>query len=146
MGQLRGGSQVGVAPDRPTDYEYGMSTEQNRATALKMVATLGAGAPDLSLAAADAVWWAPGRGEFGNDTFAKMASGFAGMFKSPSKITVHGVTAEGDRVAIEAQGHAELTNGKVYRNTYHYLFVFRDGKICQGKLYNDTKHAADIQG
>jgi len=123
-----------------------MSTEQNRATALKMVATLGAGAPDLSLAAADAVWWAPGRGEFGNDTFSKMARGFAGMFKSPSKITVHGVTAEGDRVAIEAQGHAELTNGKVYRNTYHYLFVFRDGKICQGKLYNDTKHAADIQG
>jgi ketosteroid isomerase-like protein len=123
-----------------------MSTEQNRATALKMVATLGAGAPDLSLATDDAVWWAPGRGEFGNETFANMASAFAGMFKSPSKIAVHGVTAEGDRVAIEAQGHAELTNGKVYRNTYHYLFVFRDGKICQGKLYNDTKHAADIQG
>jgi ketosteroid isomerase-like protein len=123
-----------------------MSTEENRATALKLVATLGAGAPDLSLVTHDAVWWAPGRGEFGNETFAKMASGFASMFKSPSKITVHGVTAEGDRVAIEAQGHAELTNGKVYRNTYHYLFIFRDGKICRGKLYNDTKHAADIQG
>jgi ketosteroid isomerase-like protein len=123
-----------------------MSTEENRATALKMVATLGAGEPDLSLVTDDAVWWAPGRGEFGNETFAKMASGFASMFKSPSKITVHGVTAEGDRVAIEAQGHAELTNGMVYRNTYHYLFVFRDGKICRGKLYNDTKHAADIQG
>jgi len=123
-----------------------MSTEENRATALKMVATLGAGAPDLSLATDDAVWWAPGRGEFGNDVFAGMASAFAGMFKSPSQITVHGVTAEGDRVAIEAQGNAELTNGKVYRNTYHYLFVFRDGKICRGKLYNDTQHAKDIQG
>ena len=67
-------------------------------------------------------------------------------FEEPVKFTVTGITAEGDRVAIEAQGHAELTNGKVYRNTYHYLFVFRDGKICRGKLYNDTKHAAEIQG
>ena len=123
-----------------------MTTEQNRATALKLVATLGAGAPDLSLATDDAVWWAPGRGDFDNATFAKMAGGFASMFKSPSQITVHGVTAEGDRVAIEAQGHAELTNGKVYLNTYHYLFVFRDGKICRGKLYNDTQHAKEIAG
>jgi ketosteroid isomerase-like protein len=123
-----------------------MTTEQNRATALKLVATLGAGAPDMSLVTDDAVWWTPGRGEFDNETFAKMAGGFASMFKSPSQITVHGVTAEGDRVAIEAQGHAELTNGKVYRNTYHYLFVFQDGKICRGKLYNDTQHAKEIAG
>jgi ketosteroid isomerase-like protein len=123
-----------------------MSTDENRATALAMVATLGAGAPDRSLLTEDAVWWAPGRGTFDNETFLKIAGSFAGMFKSPSKITVHGVTAEGDRVAIEAEGHAELTNGKVYRNLYHYLFVFRDGKICTVKLYNDTKHAAEIQG
>ena len=123
-----------------------MTTEQNRATALKLVATLGAGAPDMSLVTDDAVWWAPGRGEFDNETFAKMASGFASMFKNPSQIAVHGVTAEDNRVAIEAQGHAELTNGKVYRNTYHYLFVFQDGKICQGKLYNDTQHAKEIAG
>jgi ketosteroid isomerase-like protein len=123
-----------------------MNTEQNRATALKMVATLGAGAPDRSLLTDDAVWWAPGRGEFGNDAFMKIAGGFAGMFKAPSKITVFGVTAEDDRVAIEAEGRAELINGKIYANRYHYLFVFRDGKICQAKLYNDTKHAADIQG
>jgi ketosteroid isomerase-like protein len=123
-----------------------MSTEENRATALKMVDTLGAGAPDQSLLTEDAIWWAPGRGEFRNDEFLKIAASFAGMFKAPSKITIFGVTAEGDRVAIEAEGHAELTNGKVYRNRYHYLFIFRDGKIREVRLYNDTKHAADIQG
>ena len=99
----------------------------------------------MALMTDDAVWWAPGRGEFGNAVFAKVAGSFAGMFKSPSKITVFGVTAEGDRVAIEAEGHAELTNGKVYRNRYHYLFFFRDGKICRAKLYNDTAHAQEIQ-
>ena len=111
-----------------------------------MVATLGAGAPDMSLTTADAVWWAPGRGEFDSSTFLKTAGAFAGMFKAPSVITVHGVTAEGDRVAIEAEGRAELKNGRIYANRYHYLFVFRDGKICRAKLYNDTKHAAEIQG
>jgi ketosteroid isomerase-like protein len=123
-----------------------MSTDDNRATALKLVATLGAGAPDLSLATEDAVWWAPGRGEYDSKTFAAIAGAFAGMFKAPSKITVLGVTAEGDRVAIEAEGHAELTNGKIYRNRYHYLFEFRNGNICRGKLYNDTAHAREIQG
>jgi ketosteroid isomerase-like protein len=123
-----------------------MSTEENRATALKLVDTLGAGAPDQSLLTEDAIWWAPGRGEYSNAAFLKIAGGFAGMFKAPSKITVFGVTAEGDRVAIEAEGHAELINGKVYRNRYHYLFIFRGGKIREARLYNDTKHAAEIQG
>jgi ketosteroid isomerase-like protein len=93
----------------------------------------------------DAVWWAPGRGDFATESFVKISRGFAGMFKRPSTITVLGVTAEGDRVAIEAEGHAELTNGLIYRNRYHYLFIFRDGKICTAKLYNDTAHAAEIQ-
>jgi len=122
-----------------------MDTERNRATALKLVASLGGGAPDLSLVTEDAVWWAPGRGEFGNGAFGKVAGSFAGMFKRPSTITVLGVTAEGDRVAIEAEGHAELTNGKIYRNRYHYLFMFRDGLIREARLYNDTAHAAEIQ-
>ncbi len=55
------------------------------------------------------------------------------MFKAPSVITVQGVTAEGDRVAIEAEGRAELKNGRIYANRYHYLFVLRDGKILPSK-------------
>ncbi len=131
-------------PPRPV-YQAAMGTEDNRANALKLVATLGAGAPDISLLTEDAVWWAPGRGEFRNAAFLKTAGAFAGMFNAPSVITIHGITAEGDRVAIEAEGRAELKNGKIYANRYHYLFVFRDGKICEARLYNDTKHAADIQ-
>ena len=122
-----------------------METEQNRATALKLVASLGGGMPDLSLVTDDALWWAPGRGAFGNDAFAGVAASFAGMFKRPSTITVLGVTADGDRVAIEAEGYAELKDGRIYNNRYHYLFVFRDGKVCQAKLYNDTAHAAEIE-
>ncbi len=122
-----------------------MDTDRNRATALSLVSTLGAGEPDVTLLTDDSTWWAPGRGEFGTEAFLKVSRAFAGMFKRPSTITVHGVTAEGDRVAIEAEGHAELTDGRIYNNRYHYLFVFRDGKICHVKLYNDTAHAIRIQ-
>jgi ketosteroid isomerase-like protein len=61
-------------------------------------------------------------------------------------MTIHGSTAEGDRVAVEAEAYGELRNGKIYNNTYHFLFLFRDGKIFRAKEYNDSKHAADIFG
>jgi ketosteroid isomerase-like protein len=122
-----------------------MDTVSNRKTAEKLVASLGGGEPDVTLLTPDATWWAPGRGEFGTDAFLKVSRAFAGMFRRPSTITIHGVTADGDRVAIEAEGHAELIDGRIYNNRYHYLFVFRDGKICHAKLYNDTAHAARIQ-
>ena len=82
-----------------------------------------------------------------NKTQAKEFAGqVLGAFPQGIRFEVHNLTAEGDRVAIEAEGHAELTNGKIYRNRYHYLFIFRDGKVCRAKLYNDTQHAKDIQG
>jgi len=124
-----------------------MSTEANRATALKMVASLGGGKPDPSLFTDDAEWWVPGRGTFANRDFLAFADSFTAMLEDGrSNLTVHGVTAEGDRVAIEAESHGRMLNGKVYNNTYHYLFVFRDGKICMAKLYNDTQHVAEVRG
>lgn len=120
-------------------------TDRNRETALALVATLGGGNPDLGLLTDDAVWWAPGRGTFRSEDFLAVSRGFAAMFKRPSTITVLGVTAEGDRVAIEAEGNAELNDGRFYRNRYHYLFKFRDGKVCEARLYNDTAHAAEFR-
>ena len=82
-----------------------------------------------------------------NKTQAREFAGqVLGAFPQGIRFEVHNLTAEGDRVAIEAEGRAELKNGRIYANRYHYLFVFRDGKICRAKLYNDTKHAAEIQG
>jgi len=75
-----------------------------------------------------------------------MAAGFATMLAGPMSLKVHGVTADGDRVAIEAESYAPLQNGKIYNNTYHFLFQFRDGKICLAKEYNDSHHAATILG
>ncbi len=49
--------------------------------------------------------------------------------------------AQGDKVAVEAESFAELVNGKVYQNKYHFLFEIRDGQIYRVKEYMDTMHA-----
>src|SRR3546814_7528656 len=45
------------------------------------------------------------------------------------KSTVHGITAEGDRVAIETETYAEIDNGRVYNNTFHWVMVFQNDQI-----------------
>ena len=52
------------------------------------------------------------------------------------------MTAEGDRVAVEAETYGEHVSGKTYNNFFHFLLVIRDGKIQEWKEYMDTKHAS----
>ncbi len=123
-----------------------MSTDANRQAALKMIAALSEGRLDESLLTDDVTWWVPGMGSVSKAQFRGMADGFKTMVKGGCPLTVHGVTADGDRVAVEVESHADLVNGKHYNNHYHFLFLFRDGKIYQCKEYNDSKHVADVLG
>ena len=63
---------------------------------------------------------------------------------SPLKLEVKGVTAEGERVAIEVESSAMGKSGKPYRNRYHFLFVVRDGLIVEGREYFDSAHLMDV--
>jgi ketosteroid isomerase-like protein len=121
-----------------------MSTEANKKTALKFMESMAAGGFDESLLTDDVTWWVPGRGTMSKQDFFALAGSFRPMIKGKMSLEVRGVTAEGDRVAVEAESYGELNNGKIYNNTYHFLFLFREGKICMSKEYNDSKHAADI--
>jgi ketosteroid isomerase-like protein len=123
-----------------------MSTEENRKTALKFFEALSSGRLDETLITDDIAWWVPGRGTLSKAEFMALADGFQGLVESPITMTVKGITAEGDRVAIEAESYGKLRNGKIYNNTYHFLLQFRDGKVCLSKEYNDSKHAADVLG
>jgi ketosteroid isomerase-like protein len=54
-------------------------------------------------------------------------------------------TAEADRVAFEAVGHAvNNANGRVYDNRYHHLMTVRDGKIVELREYQDTLLLYDV--
>lgn len=93
----------------------------------------------------DFTWWAAGAGEI-QGQLANIGKLLADNMKAPMTMKVHAMTAEGDRVAVEAESYGELKNGAVYNNQYHFLFIVRDGKIKAVKEYNDTKHAAEVLG
>jgi ketosteroid isomerase-like protein len=84
-------------------------------------------------------WWVAG---WGARTRAELLGALARtMAAFPSRrLTSTGVTAEGERVAVEAEGRFERP-GLVYANTYHYLFIVRDGRIASGREYFDTAAA-----
>src|SRR3954452_6487800 len=69
--------------------------------------------------------------------------GSSGLFKSTVRLDIGEVTAEADRVCVEAATYGELSAGGVYENMLHFLFRVRDGKVAEMKEYMDTKHAAD---
>jgi uncharacterized protein len=52
------------------------------------------------------------------------------------------VTAQDDHVAVEVEVRGIAPSGELYNNTFHYLFIVREGKIARVKEYVDTYHAA----
>jgi ketosteroid isomerase-like protein len=124
-----------------------MSTEANKAKAIQflndlehkgLAATRDAAGPNF-------VWLIPGAGEI-QDHIAGLEQAMGKHMKTPMTIKVHGVTAEGDRVAVEAESYVELVDGGVYNNRYHFLLEFKNGEIASLKEYCDTAHAQSVWG
>ena len=68
------------------------------------------------------------------------------MFPSGLRFETEAMTTEGERIAAQATGRGEHVNGRLYSNTYHRLFVIRDGKIQILKEYMDTAIAGELLG
>ena len=51
---------------------------------------------------------------------------------------------EGERVAVEAHSEGRHVSGATYSNEYHFLFVFREGKLAVLREYMDTERVTDI--
>lgn len=58
--------------------------------------------------------------------------------------SVDAMTAEGERVAVEAHSRGRHASGALYSNEYHFLFVFSDGKLQLLREYMDTERVTDI--
>ena len=52
-------------------------------------------------------------------------------FPQGIRFTIHAMTAEGERVAVEAESRGMHVSGKLYNNFYHFLFQFRDGQLVR---------------
>jgi len=86
----------------------------------------------------DARWWVLGRGYMPLEKLIDATCELAKTAQS-KPMTIVGTTTEGNRVAVEAEGHVVLPDGKHYDNVYHLLFLFEDGRIIEGREYLDTE-------
>ncbi len=105
----------------------------------------------LDMMTPDATWWIGGKTELfplaGTKTKAEIGAILFDLVPSSKDglaITPHGMVAEGDKVAVEAESLGVLANGRTYNNFYHFLITVRDGKIAAVKEYLDTMHTADV--
>jgi hypothetical protein len=127
-------------------------TEENKKIVLDFFENFSSGNVDALLAAmADTATWQilgsiPLAGTRTKQEFGESFKALAPIIPKGVKITPKGITAEGERVALEADAYGELVNGKVYHNQLHVLVEVRDGKIQAVREYFDTMHVNDVFG
>jgi ketosteroid isomerase-like protein len=83
-------------------------------------------------------------GRSGKAQIQQAAGQVLGAFPQGIRFVIHEMTAEGDRVAVEAESFAIHASGKPYNNKYHFLMRFRDGKLLQFKEYMDTEMVTEV--
>jgi uncharacterized protein len=130
-----------------------MGTDESKRVATEFFARIDrndvAGA--LGLLADGATYWIagdraviPSAGEHDKTAMSKLFHLMGKQLEDGLRMTVKGVTAEGDRVAVEAESRGALKNGRVYAQKYHILMTVRAGKIAAVREYLDTQHVHDV--
>jgi ketosteroid isomerase-like protein len=83
-------------------------------------------------------------GKFTKAQISAAAGAIFDSFPQGIRFTITAMTAEGERVAVEAESDGMHASGKRYQNQYHFLFLFRDGKLVTLKEYMDTERVTDV--
>lgn len=129
-----------------------MSVEHNKELAAELIAAISGGDGQTigRILAEDCQWWVAGFPRERHLTREQMVKGSRRIIDTvlPEgfNIKVLGMTAEGDRVAVEAESRSTTVGGKLYNNFYHFLLVFRDGKVVLGREYTNPAHAIEVLG
>ena len=127
-----------------------MDTEANKQIARDFIAALSRADTNWVLEhyADDMRMWTAGSLPFSGvhtkDEIRGLMDGILGAFPDGLEFTVKTLTAEEDRVAIEAVSRGVHASGKPYHNEYHFLMRIRDGEIVEFKEYLDTLHANEV--
>lgn len=127
-----------------------MGIEANKQLARDLMAALSRADTDwvLDHYADDMVMWTAGSLPFSGvhtrNEIRPLMDGILGAFPDGLAFTIKTLTAEEDRVAIEASSRGVHASGKPYENEYHFLLRIRSGKIVELKEYLDTLHAREV--
>lgn len=127
-----------------------MSVEQNIAAVEAFIAAMNAGdvpaivdayVPDGSVTTMGNTLIS---GTFDKAAITMAAGRIFEAFPSGIRFAVHAITAQDDRVAVEASSQGMHVSGREYRNQYHFLAHLRDGKIVSWKEYCDTEAITEV--
>ncbi|MFE9686200.1 nuclear transport factor 2 family protein [Streptomyces sp. NPDC002701] len=131
-----------------------MSIERNKEIAHRMVEGFSAEGDinaTFSLLQEDAVWTVmanpasvPHAGGMPKEQFIEHITNFRSSTPDGLRMIVTGVTAEGDRVAVEAESTGTLSNGNTLNQVYHFLFEIKNHKVTAVREYIDTAHAVAV--
>ncbi|HPV68792.1 MAG TPA: nuclear transport factor 2 family protein [Sphingorhabdus lacus] len=127
------------------------STEDNMAIVADFFATFSKGdVPGvIERLHDDGSWWVSGTIEGMSGTYSKaelagLLEGARALYREGAlQITPTLMTAQDDRVAVEAKSFATMDDGRIYANSYHFLVIVRDGKVANVREYMDTIHARE---
>jgi hypothetical protein len=127
-----------------------MTIEANKELARNFVAALNRADSDWVLEhyADDMLMWTAGSlpisGPHDKSEIRTLMDGILSAFPNGLEFSITTLTAEGDRVAIEAESRGTHVSGKPYHNQYHFLMRIRDGLVVELKEYFDTLHASEV--
>jgi uncharacterized protein len=102
----------------------------NHAVAEAYLAAVTAGDLPDSLLTDDMTAWLTTQGTIQRSAYQSAIRLLARMCQSPIRFTVDAITAQDDRVVIEAHSQATLIDGQQYANTYVFSLRVRDGRIA----------------
>lgn len=125
------------------------SIDDNRQTILDFFRLSENGGDVLPMLADDLVWWVPGDWALGG-TYRKAELGVVfdrvfGMLDGRPQFTIHNITAQDDRVAVDASSQGKFKDGGPFGNSYHFLFRLRDdGMIVEAKEFMDTAYMVHL--
>ena len=125
-------------------------SEDNKAVVLQFIEAMSTCDPAKAdpCLAPDAFTDAKGYGKFSGirhrDTMVGTIAALRDLLPTGLAIEVKTVTAEGDRVTVEFEGHAKTREGTPYENQYCMVFSLANGKITQVNEYFCNVHANEI--
>jgi ketosteroid isomerase-like protein len=105
----------------------------------------GNGRPFTEMLADDVRWTVVGTSRWGRTYEGKRAvidelmRPLFGQFADRYRAQATSITAEDDRVVVEARATATTKSGQPYNQTYCYVFRLANGKVAELSEYTDTE-------
>ncbi|KRA31099.1 MULTISPECIES: nuclear transport factor 2 family protein [unclassified Nocardioides] len=117
------------------------TTDTTTATATGLLAALGNGdfAAAESFLTPTATWWLLSKR--GAIPARAWLAAMHELFPAGLRFDIDSVTAQDDRVSIQANGTGTTTHGREFQNAYHFLLRIESGKVAAGWEYGDTLYA-----